>query len=367
MEELDYLFGELENSDNRSEIYYEIALIHFNEGRLKSCVEALSSCLLEDQAGRYKYQVSDFLKHLLPYLSDEVDMREPVEQLIDRSVTFKDVGGLAEIKKAIEMKIIKPFKNPDLFTKFRKKSGGGVLLYGPPGCGKTFLAKATAGECNAHFINVSITDILDPYLGVSERNIRAIFEEARKQKPCVLFFDEIDSLGYKRSRLRGETVRTVIDEFLSQLQGFNTDNEGVLIIGATNMPWDVDEAFKRPGRFDKLLLVSPPDLEARKEIFKLKTQDLDIKGIDYDQLASSTELYSGADIQNVIELASEYVISDILETGIERDIRMKDIELAIVETTPSTLEWISTVKNIIKFSDNKFYDEVRKFIKKHKL
>jgi SpoVK/Ycf46/Vps4 family AAA+-type ATPase len=367
MIEIEDLLEELEYSDNKSEIYYEIALIHFNEGRLKSSVEALSNCLLEDQEGNYPKAVGELLTHLFPYLSDDVEMKEQIEKTIDRSITFKDVGGLTEIKKAIEMKIIKPFLNPDLFTKFRKKSGGGVLLYGPPGCGKTFLAKATAGEIEASFINVSITDILDPYLGVSERNIRNIFEKARKQKPCVLFFDEIDSLGYKRSRLRGDTVRTVIDEFLSQLQGFNTDNEGILIIGATNMPWDVDEAFKRPGRFDKLLFVSPPDLEARKEIFKLKTKDFDIKGINYDSLASLTELYSGADIQNVVELATEYVISDILETGIEREMLIKDIEQAIAETTPSTLEWISTVKNIIKFSDNKFYDEVRKYIKKYKL
>ena len=117
------------------------------------------------------------------------------------------------------MKIIKPFSTPGLFEKFKKKSGGGILLFGPPGCGKTFIAKATAGECRASFIPVHITDILDPYLGVSSRNIKDIFTNARTKKPCILFFDEIDTIGYSRAKLTGEHMRPIIDQLLVEIEG----------------------------------------------------------------------------------------------------------------------------------------------------
>lgn len=124
--------------------------------------------------------------------------------------TFEDVGGLEELKDTIRMKIIKPFINPGLFSRFKKKVGGGILLYGPPGCGKTFIAKATAGECNAKFVPVHISDILDPYLGVSEQNIKGVFESARANKPCILFFDEIDAIGYNRAKSSSQTMRPMI-------------------------------------------------------------------------------------------------------------------------------------------------------------
>lgn len=283
-------------------------------------------------------------------------------------ITFEDVGGLHDVKKAIQMKIIKPFTSPGLFERFKKKVGGGILLYGPPGCGKTYIAKATAGECRAHFATMSITDILDPYIGVSEQNVREIFRYARSQKPCILFLDEMDALGFNRSKASGNpTLRTVIDQLLTEIEGIDTNTDKLLLIGATNMPWDIDPAFKRPGRFDKMIFVSPPDLEARSSIFQIKLAGKPISTIDYDMLAKETELYSGADIENVVELAVENVLGEIMTTGVERAVTMKDITDAIAETKPSTLEWFRTIKNYIKYANESgAYDDVQAYLKRYK-
>ncbi|WIY61755.1 AAA family ATPase [Bacillus arachidis] len=283
-------------------------------------------------------------------------------------ITFEDVGGLHDVKKAIQMKIIKPFTSPGLFERFKKKVGGGILLYGPPGCGKTYIAKATAGECRAHFATMSITDILDPYVGVSEQNVREIFRYARSQKPCILFLDEMDALGFNRSKASGNpTLRTVIDQLLTEIEGIDTNTDKLLLIGATNMPWDIDPAFKRPGRFDKMIFVSPPDLEARSSIFQIKLAGKPISTMDYDMLAKETELYSGADIENVVELAVENVLGEIMTTGVERAVTMKDITDAIAETKSSTLEWFRTIKNYIKYANESgAYDDVQAYLKRYK-
>ncbi|MFZ5988581.1 MAG: AAA family ATPase [Bacillota bacterium] len=290
------------------------------------------------------------------------DVREEASK-----VAFKDVGGLDDVKETIRMKIIKPFVNPGLFDRFKKKVGGGILLFGPPGCGKTFIAKATAGECNARFVPVHITDILDPYMGVSSQNIKDIFSNARAKKPCILFFDEIDTIGFNRSKLSSEHMRPIIDQLLSEIEGIDSSTDKLLIIGATNMPWDVDSAFKRPGRFDKTVFVPPPDEPARETIFKLKMQERPSENIDFKLLASKTELYSGADIENVVETATENVIAEIMRTGDERPIRMKDLLFAVENTKPSTLEWLRTIKNYVKYANQAgLYDDVEKFLSRHK-
>lgn len=282
-------------------------------------------------------------------------------------VDFSDVGGLDELKRIIEMKIVKPFLNRGLFDKFNKKVGGGILLFGPPGCGKTFIARATAGECNARFIPVHITDVLDPFLGVSARNIKDIFSSARAKKPCILFFDEVDTIGYNRSKLSSEHMRPIVDQMLSEIEGIDTSTDKMLIIGATNMPWDVDAAFKRPGRFDKTVFVPPPDLKARAQIFKLKLKDKPVENLDYDRLAQLTELYSGADIENVVEVATETVINEILMTDIERKLMMEDLIAAINNTHPSTIEWLRTIRNYVKYANQAgLYDDVEKYISAHR-
>jgi SpoVK/Ycf46/Vps4 family AAA+-type ATPase len=266
------------------------------------------------------------------------------------SISFKDVAGLQELKKTIQIRIISPFYNQGLFSKFRKKTGGGVLLYGPPGCGKTFMASATAGECRAKFIPVHITDILDPYLGVSEQNLKDFFDQARSHKPSIMFFDEMDALGFNRSKSSGH-LRGLVDTFLSEMEGIDTNTEQVLIMGATNMPWDVDNALKRPGRFDRLVFVAPPDEEARDLMFQLKMDGRYCEPLDTRRLAKMTEFYSGADIENVCERAAEQVLFEIMESGVERPIYMKDMEEAVALTQPSTMEWFRTAKNYIKYAN----------------
>ena len=163
------------------------------------------------------------------------------------------------VKDEVRMKIILPLQQPELFKAYGKKIGGGILMYGPPGCGKTFLARATAGEVNAGFLAVGISDVLDMWIGQSEKNLHGIFEQARSHKPCVLFFDEVDALGANRTDMLKSGGRQIINQFLSELDGVASSNDGVLILAATNAPWHLDPAFRRPGRFDRILFVPPPD------------------------------------------------------------------------------------------------------------
>lgn len=285
----------------------------------------------------------------------------------NKVITFENVGGLEDLQEAIRMKIIKPFINPVLFARFKKKTGGGIVLFGPPGCGKTFIAKATAGECKAQFIPVQISDILDPFIGVSEQNIRDIFSTARAKKPSVLFFDELDAIGYHRAKASSSHMRPMVDQLLSEMEGIDTSTDQLLVIGATNMPWDVDPAFLRPGRFDKVIFVPPPDEFARGTIFRLKMEDRPINNIDFGLLAKATELYSGADIENVVELATEKVLSNIMSTGIERPIEMTDLMEAVSETKPTTIEWLRTIKNYVKYANQGgLYSDVADFLSKNK-
>lgn len=282
-------------------------------------------------------------------------------------ISFQDVGGLEKLKKSISIKIIKPFKNPDLFAKFKKKVGGGILLYGPPGCGKSFIARATSGECNAKFINVGISEILSCYYGESAKNIHSIFEKARDEAPSILFFDELDTLGFSRSKTTSDNNRSVIDQLLNELDGVNNNNKNILILAATNTPWDIDSALKRSGRFDRTLFVPPPDKEARKVIFRLKLKEKPIDNINYDILAEKTELFSGADIEGVIEEATENVLDEILESDIERNINTDDILKVIIKKKPTTIDWLRTVDNYIKYGNQSgFYDDVEEYIKKNR-
>jgi SpoVK/Ycf46/Vps4 family AAA+-type ATPase len=291
--------------------------------------------------------------------------KDHTEAVQPEVISFKDVAGLSELKKTIQMKIISPFYNQGLFSKFRKKAGGGVLLYGPPGCGKTFMAKATAGECHAHFFPIHITDILDPYIGVSERNLSELFSKARYQKPSILFIDELDSIGHDRAKTSAN-FRGLVDTFLTEMEGVDTSTEQVLIIGATNMPWDVDNALKRPGRFDRLIFVSPPDEEARESIFRLKLKDRMIEGIDFASLAKRSEFFSGADIEYVCERAVEIVLEEILDTNRERPVRMSDLEQAMAFTTPSTLEWLKTAKNYVRYANQSgIYNDIEDYLRKY--
>ena len=287
------------------------------------------------------------------------------QDIVERAnVSFKDVGGLDALKEQIRMNIIYPFQQPELFKSFGRKIGGGLLLYGPPGCGKTFIARATAGECNARFINISIHDVLDMYIGNSEKNLHEIFEVARHHTPAIIFIDELDALGGSRQQMRYHHGRMLTNQLLTELDGVVSDNSEILVLGATNSPWFVDASLRRPGRFDRVLFVPPPDLEARVQILQLHLQGKPVESIDHVRVARQMEKFSGADIQAVCMAASDQVIANVMKTGKMRPMRTDDLLQAVKKVKPSTVEWISIAKNYAAYSNSAgTYDEILDYLK----
>ncbi|MEM1201621.1 MAG: ATP-binding protein [Acidobacteriota bacterium] len=303
------------------------------------------------------------------YSNDATDDTE-VQRLLDperEKVTFADVGGLGAVKKQIEKRIILPFQKPSLFRRFKKKVGGGILLYGPPGCGKTLLARATAGECDAEFLSVDIADVLDMYLGESESKLRAIFEKARASTPSVLFFDEIEALGGKRQYSREATSSKLVSQFLAEMDGFAQNNAGVLVLGATNVPWAVDPAFRRPGRFDRMMFVPPPDRDAREAILRLSLRGVPTAdGVDFGFLAKRTSGFSGADLENLVDSAADLAIETSIETGEEVPVHDEHLRRSLGEVRATTLEWLTTARNYARYANEAGqYDDVLDFLKRH--
>ncbi|MEV6607918.1 tetratricopeptide repeat protein [Kutzneria sp. NPDC051319] len=283
-------------------------------------------------------------------------------------ITLKDVGGLKAVKERLEAAFLAPMRNPELRRLYGKNTRGGLMLYGPPGCGKTFMARAVAGELGAKFISVTLSDVLDMYIGQSERNLHEMFETARRNAPCVLFLDEVDALGQKRSQLRSSAMRGTVNQLLVELDDVRDSNEGVFVLAATNHPWDVDTALRRPGRFDRTLLVLPPDGEARQAILRYHLKGRHAEGIDIAKLAKRTEGYSGADLAHACDVAAEKALLDSVRSGRTRMIGAKDLEEALKEVRPSTGPWFAAARNVAMFAnEGGQYDELLAYMKKHRL
>lgn len=289
------------------------------------------------------------------------------EKLSNRPrVSFAEIGGLEDVKAQIRRKIILPFEKKSLFDRFRKRAGGGVLLYGPPGCGKTLLARATAAECNAKFFPVEIAEVLSMWIGESEKRLAHAFEQARAEKPSVLFFDEIEALAARRRFSEGDHKASMVSTFLNEFDGFNASNDGVLVLAATNVPWAVDPAFRRNGRFDRTLFVPPPDRPARKAILDIELKDRPQTGnIDTNTIAERTSGYSGADLANIVETAVDLAIEDSIDNDRVSPISVKHLMSALKEVKPTTLEWLSQARNYAKFAnEGGLYDDVVAFLDK---
>jgi SpoVK/Ycf46/Vps4 family AAA+-type ATPase len=310
--------------------------------------------------------VPDTADELVAEWRDSEPVPEPeIGELLRPTTRLADVGGMEDVKDRLERSFLRPLRNPDVREQFGKRLRGGLLLWGPPGCGKTYVARAVAGELGASFYAVGLADVLDMWLGNSEQNIAKIFTIARINAPCVLFFDEVDALGQKRSHLNGGAgaMRGVVNQLLAEMDGIGSDNEGVFVLGATNHPWDVDSALLRPGRFDRSLLVLPPDREAREAILATHLRGRPAGELDLGRVAKRTEGLSGADLALVCEQATESAMDASLEAGEVRPISQADLEEAASSVSPSIRPWMETAKNYTLFANaDGTYDELAAYL-----
>lgn len=315
-------------------------------------------------------EVPDTADELVDRWADSEALTElDVGELTAPGVRLADVGGMDEVKRRLELSFLAPLRNPEVSAQFGKSLRGGLLLWGPPGCGKTFIARALAGELGAKFYEVALSDVLDMWIGSSERNLRAIFDTARRNRPCVLFFDEIDAIGQKRTHLRhgGGAMRGVVNQLLSELDGAGADNEGVFVLAATNHPWDVDAALLRPGRFDRMLFVLPPDAPAREAILRLHLRGKPTEALDLGRVVKATEGLSGADLALICDHATERAMEASLQAGTTRPIGQADLLDAIRSIRPSVAPWLETARNFAVYNNETgAYDELLDYLKRRR-
>lgn len=282
--------------------------------------------------------------------------------------TFADVGGLDEVKKKVQLNFILPIKQPEVFAAYGKDVGGSILLFGPPGCGKTFLARSIAGEIEANFLHIELQAILSMYVGQSEVNLHDIFERARENKPCVIFIDELDAMGGSRNQMRQHHDRMLVNQLLLELDGIQAANSGIFVIGATNTPWYIDSALRRPGRFNHMMFVHPPGEPEREKIIGLKLANKPVGKLDLQQIAKLSKHFSGADLEQLVRDSVERALERTLETGDIQPIEQNDLLQAVKKRKATTLEWFATAKNYATFSDkNGEYEGILTYMKNNGL
>ncbi|MEM1943236.1 MAG: CDC48 family AAA ATPase [Candidatus Caldarchaeum sp.] len=266
------------------------------------------------------------LKTIQPSALREVVLEVP-------NVKWEDIGGLEAVKQELREAVEWPLKYPDVFRRLGIRPPRGILLYGPPGTGKTLLAKAVATESQANFISVKGPEVLSKWVGESEKAIREIFRKARETAPCIIFFDELDSIAPRRGihTDAGVTDR-IVNQLLTEMDGMQT-LKGVVVMGATNRPDILDPALLRPGRFDRVLYVPPPDRASRLAIFKIHTREMPLDAdVDLESLASITEGYTGADIEAVVREAAMLAARENINA---QKVSMAHFEKALLKIKPS--------------------------------
>lgn len=311
-----------------------------------------SKSIERDEYNKYSLHFFNLSKtcipHAVPEGMDGADSEEQDLVLTEiPNVSFDDIGGLEEVKEQIRKSIIYPFEHPEVYAHYGVSAGGGVLLYGPPGTGKTLLAKATAHECDAVFISVKTSGIMSKFVGESEQRVKRIFEEARKHPKAIIFFDEIDSIAGRRADAEGFAKR-IVNELLAQMDGVESGSDNYLVMGATNEPWEIDPALRRPGRFGTMVHVKEPDGIARESIFKIHLKHRPCSKIDYQTLSALTEGYSGADISAICEEAALIPLSEALQCSTRRDIAMDDLLHSVYSRTSSVDAWYNDAERMIK-------------------
>ena len=274
------------------------------------------------------------------------------------NITFNDVAGLEDVKKAITIRMINPIKYPDKYKMYGKKTGGGVLLYGPPGTGKTMIAKAIANEVGAKFYAVKGSDIVSKWVGDSEKNINSLFEEANKQDRSIIFIDEMDNLLGTRGVDTHNDKR--VNEFLQQIDGFAGRNPNLLLLGATNRPWDIDSAAMRSGRFSQKIYLPLPDAPARKFMLEKNMKGVPVSDdFDIDKIVEDTENYSGADIEELCDRAKDEPLLKAIATDSIVKVTNKDFDDILAVMPPSV-----TPKEIERF--DAYNEEIGGYIKQNK-
>lgn len=273
-------------------------------------------------------------------------------------IKFSDVAGLEDVKKAITIRMINPIKYPDKYKMYGKKTGGGVLLYGPPGTGKTMIAKAIANEVGAKFYAVKGSDIVSKWVGDSEKNINSLFQEANKQDRAIIFIDEMDSLIGRRGLDTHNDKR--VNEFLQQIDGFAGRNPNLLLLGATNRPWDIDSAAMRSGRFSQKIYLPLPDAPARKFMIEKNMKGVPVaKDFDIDRIVEQTEMYSGADIEELCDRAKDEPLLKAIATDSVILVTNKDFDDVLEKMPPSVTE-----KELKQFEE--YNNEINSYIKNKK-
>jgi transitional endoplasmic reticulum ATPase len=334
--------------------------------KYRAAIEADASLADADLADRLGLSNVPVEAAAIPVPRHPVQATEADPSAFERpELSFKDIGGMDDVKDDITIKVIAPLKRPELYGGYGKKAGGGILMFGPPGCGKTALARATAGEAKLAFLAVGINDVLDMWVGMAEKKLNALFEQARAAAPCILFFDEVDALAPKRN-MTYSANRPLVNQFLSEMDGVQARNEGVLILAATNAPWDLDSAFHRPGRFDRIVFVPPPDAVARAAILRIHLRGKPVETIDYDHLAAKTEQFSGADLMAVVDRAIEEKLRLAIKENWSsaRPLTMKDLLAAAATIKLSTREWFATARNHALYADPEGrYAAIKKYLK----
>lgn len=264
---------------------------------------------------------------------DSKESKKTTKKRKSNKITFDDIAGLDEAKNAFNEKVVMPLQHPEIYAKYGKKVGGGILLYGLPGTGKTMFAEAASNELNALFIPIKCSDIKSKWYGESEQNVKNIFAKARKASKVILFFDEFEAIGAKRTDNGDNGNNDLVPQILAEMQGVGSSSSKsmIMVIAATNKPWAIDSAFLRPGRFDEKIYIPLPDFTARKKLFELKLSKIPTDNVDLDYLSNITEGYNGADIEEFVEKLKQTAINESIKSGKDHLINMDDIKK--VETT----------------------------------
>ena len=293
------------------------------------------------------------------------------------NIKFDSVIGLDKIKKYLTDNVILAISEPDLFRKYGKKLGVGLLLYGPPGVGKTHIVNAIAGESGSNVIIARINQIIDMYTGNTEKNLHAIFEQARKAAPCIIFFDELDALGVKRGGGEGgggdsSAMRLAVNQMLVEMNGVESNPEGIFVIGATNQPWDIDPALKRSGRFGDSVYIKPPTYKDRRALFEFYTRKTPRGPMNYGRLARATMGFSPADIERAADKAKMLPLLHEHTTKKGRVMTMNDMMRVLNDKDfggSSLDEWYSMVKKdvISKTETNMVDGKKQEIVKEGKL